>query len=281
MGVTVSHTTLAPVSLASTIIGFISFAFTIGTFLNVFWSSLQTIWGASSEIEDYLSNLKQGLLEERRHLRRVRRRLKSERKEARDSSQGHGRGRSRSGGGGGRSGTRARRNSGAGKHVHMNFDRDIQSQNSRGESASLRAMRLAIRDMIRSFRRLEHPFLKDEYQNMSSGTWSTTDPVNGKTYMNEADEEYYIDSHMQQSNRQGGEYKICGWKERWLWLRRKDGVVSLSEGLSRIETRRTAHEVDEVWMMMNDVGRDMERVVSAIEGLEDRLRRVVGVRRVD
>ena len=35
MGVTVSHSTLAPISLASTLIGFVSFAFTVGTFLTL------------------------------------------------------------------------------------------------------------------------------------------------------------------------------------------------------------------------------------------------------
>lgn len=72
MGVTVSHTALAPISMASSIIGFISFGFTLATFLNVFWSSVQTIHAAPSEIPDYLSNLKQGLLGQRQHLRKVR-----------------------------------------------------------------------------------------------------------------------------------------------------------------------------------------------------------------
>jgi hypothetical protein len=41
---------LAPISAASTIIGFISFAFTLGTFLRVFWGNIMTIMNARREI---------------------------------------------------------------------------------------------------------------------------------------------------------------------------------------------------------------------------------------
>ena len=76
MGITISHTDYAPLSLVSTILGFISFTFTLATLLKVFSSNLGTFNAAPQEVPDFLSGLKQGLLEERRHLRRVRRRLK-------------------------------------------------------------------------------------------------------------------------------------------------------------------------------------------------------------
>ncbi|KAF2119300.1 hypothetical protein BDV96DRAFT_642335 [Lophiotrema nucula] len=301
MGVTVSHSTLAPISMASTIIAFIGFGFTLGTFFNVFWKSIMTLTSAPSEIADYLSNLKQGLLEERRHLRRVKRRLKKE--ERRDAS--HVRGRSRSGGrdpgggggygGGGGSwedgagigggGRRSRRSSYNGekrgvKHQHAHFDRDLQSIDSAGEGASLRAMRVAVRDMIRKFRKIEYPFLKEEYQNQTSSSWSTTDPMTGKNYYTE-DEDYDAAPHLARTNRLGTEYKQCGFRERWLWLKRKEAVISLSEGLSRIEVRRTSHEVGEVLMMLTDIGRDLEDMTDSVASLEGRMNRVVGVRRVD
>jgi hypothetical protein len=34
------------------------------------------------------------------------------------------------------------------------------------------------------------------------------------------------------------DYKECSFKERFLWVRRKNGVVDLLEGLARVETRR-------------------------------------------
>ncbi|KAF2664085.1 hypothetical protein BT63DRAFT_100634 [Microthyrium microscopicum] len=74
MGVAISsQSQLAPISLASTIIGFISFAFTLATLLRVFWNELQTFSAAKSEIEDHLTNLKQSLYEERSTLKRARR----------------------------------------------------------------------------------------------------------------------------------------------------------------------------------------------------------------
>lgn len=176
----------------------------------------------------------------------------------------------------------------------MHFDRDVQAAQSTGEEASLESMRIAIRDMIREFRRIEYPFLKPEFQNRKSSEWSTSAPYpytpEKSTYRSpyyhgkerdEDEEEYPGSSGLQQSNRLGFEYRKCGFRERWLWLRRKNDVISLSEGLSRVEVRRTAHEVGEVLMMVGDVGRDMEDVRQSILALEGRMSRVVGIRRVD
>ena len=89
MGVAIStHSTLAPVSLASTIIGFISFAFTVGTATRVFWTEISTWSAAPSGIDDALTNLKQSLLEERYHIKRARRMLAAKRR----SRSAHGRG---------------------------------------------------------------------------------------------------------------------------------------------------------------------------------------------
>ncbi|KAI5254089.1 hypothetical protein E4T42_02627 [Aureobasidium subglaciale] len=74
MGITLStHSTLAPLSLASTIIGFVSFSFTIATLLRVFWGNITTVTHAHDEIHDYLSNLRVQLYEERESLRNLRR----------------------------------------------------------------------------------------------------------------------------------------------------------------------------------------------------------------
>lgn len=64
------------VRTASTIIGFISFSFTLATLLRVFWENVMTIWKANDEVHDLLPSLKQALYEERDHLRRVRRRCR-------------------------------------------------------------------------------------------------------------------------------------------------------------------------------------------------------------
>ncbi|PVI05661.1 hypothetical protein DM02DRAFT_683956 [Periconia macrospinosa] len=301
MGVTISHTTLSPISFASTLIGFISFAFTLATFLNVFWSSLCTIKTAPHEIKDYLSNLKQALLEERRHLRKVRKRIRSSRRNeersrsrARESHhmyymediavtgrKGPGRGRRSPRSAGGNHGDRQ------GQPHNSYFARDEQALRSRGEEESLRVARTAVRDMIRSFRTLEHPFLKPSFQNKDSTHWSTNTPLEKtpaytSSYSPHADDlEYDSDSGFGRSNRFGEEYRVCGLRERWLWLRRKQDVVSLSEMLNRVEGRRTAHELGEVLMMVQDLGRDLGDVREGLRVMEGRMSRVVEVRRVD
>ncbi|THW66799.1 hypothetical protein D6D25_01667, partial [Aureobasidium pullulans] len=74
MGVTLStQSTLSPLSLASTVIGFVSFSFTLATLLRVFWGNITTVLNAHDEIHDYMSNLRVQLYEERQSLRNLRR----------------------------------------------------------------------------------------------------------------------------------------------------------------------------------------------------------------
>ncbi|KAH4169777.1 hypothetical protein HBH92_067260 [Parastagonospora nodorum] len=250
MGITVSHTNYAPISLVSALIGFVSFAFTLGTFIKVFWSNLGTFikvfWSnlgtfaaAPQEIHDYLSSLKQGLLEERRHLRRSRRRLRNIR---RDQSHGRAAGsgcdddyaRTYSGRG-------KRRSSRARKH-QMHFDRDMQSMRSSGEEAALRVMRVTVKDLIKSFRELEQPFLKAEFQQQDSAQWSQNSPSHSS---------YYPEKHQDTEDRSDDD----------------------SPGASHCALR-----TDLVTSTGNVVSKNAGSDMHALEG---RLNRVVGVRRVE
>jgi hypothetical protein len=169
----------------------------------------------------------------------------------------------------------------------MHFDRDIQSMRSSGEDEALRVMRVTIKDLIQSFRDLERPFLKQEYQQQDSAHWSqTASPYQLEKHPNVlqyaySDEDSPAASHMHATNRSGHEYRKCGFKERWMWLRKKASVLNLSSVLSRVEVRRTAHEVGEVLSMVCNIGRDLEDMQQGMHALEGRLSRVVGVRRVD
>jgi hypothetical protein len=64
---------LAPISLVATIIGFISFSFTLAIWLQVFWDAFLTIGSAPEQVQDVLSSLRQGLYEEREYLKWKRR----------------------------------------------------------------------------------------------------------------------------------------------------------------------------------------------------------------
>jgi hypothetical protein len=71
---------LASISLASVVIGFISFSFTLAIWAHAFWDAFNTIGAAPREVQDVFSTLRQGLYEEREYLKRKRRRESSKSK---------------------------------------------------------------------------------------------------------------------------------------------------------------------------------------------------------
>ena len=60
-------------STASAAVGFISFAFTLLLWINMFWNAFSTLWAAPEEIRLYLVNIEQELYEEKDCLRKSRR----------------------------------------------------------------------------------------------------------------------------------------------------------------------------------------------------------------
>lgn len=254
MGVTISKTSeLSPISFVSTLFGFIGFALTIATFLRVTWENIQTFLGASTQISDLLGNLKQGLYEERAHLRKVRRWQRR-----RGSFQGSPRG--------GPDEKHRRRSEhwyGDG-HSYHGYYPDMKDLHD--DDQSTRVMREAVRNMIRDFRALEQPFLRDDVESRFR------DPHvrNGEGYAPSDDEEYYKT-----------EYRTTGYRERWLWLNRKGAVVDMMSQLSRLETRRIAKEVGEACLIVRGMERDFQVMDDRIWNLEQRMSRVVGLRRVE
>lgn len=71
---------LAPISYASIIVGFTSFAFTFFTFLRVFWESIQTMWSAPKEILQLLGNLRTELYGERAYFKNAIKQARSKNK---------------------------------------------------------------------------------------------------------------------------------------------------------------------------------------------------------
>ena len=70
-------TKLAPISYASSIVGFTSFAFTFFTFLRVFWETILTLWSAPRQMMAYLDNLRIEIHNERAYFKSALRRTKS------------------------------------------------------------------------------------------------------------------------------------------------------------------------------------------------------------
>lgn len=67
---------------------------------------------------------------------------------------------------------------------------------------------------------------------------------------------------------------------RWRWVRKKREAISLSESLSRVQTRRIARQTAGMSMCMNRMIGLMEEVEDKLEVVEHRLGRSSGVRRV-
>ena len=70
-------TKLAPISYASSIVGFTSFAFTFFTFVRVFWETILTLWSAPKQMMGYLDNLRIEIHNERAYFRSALRRTRS------------------------------------------------------------------------------------------------------------------------------------------------------------------------------------------------------------
>lgn len=255
MGVTLStHSTLAPISLASTIIGFISFAFTVTTWLRVFWENLHTLFEAESEIHGYLSNLRIEIWEEKASLRQLRRHNKD---------YGHS----------GRKG-KAR--------VHLRLD-----------DVTIRSMQDIVRHLTRRFKKLEAPFLEENTATgrrrptsypyaRESGSWEDDHKSGARRRghrrapegQQDLDEEYDEDWA-------NNEYCNITLAKRFVWLRRRSEAINLTEALSRLQTRRIARQVGELTVTLYEYGDMIEDIRDDMQGLTGRLNRVVGIRRVD
>ncbi|KAM0793978.1 hypothetical protein BDR22DRAFT_50505 [Usnea florida] len=70
-------TRLAPISYASSIVGFTSFAFTFFTFVRVFWETILTLWHAPKQMKAYLDNLRVEIHNERAYFKSALRRTRS------------------------------------------------------------------------------------------------------------------------------------------------------------------------------------------------------------
>ncbi|KAI4133259.1 MAG: hypothetical protein LQ338_000317 [Usnochroma carphineum] len=71
---------LPPLSYASIIVGFTSFAFTFFTFLRVFWDSIRTMWSAPKEIQVMLDNVRTELYGERAYFKNAIKQARSKNK---------------------------------------------------------------------------------------------------------------------------------------------------------------------------------------------------------
>ncbi|KAF2139995.1 uncharacterized protein K452DRAFT_289387 [Aplosporella prunicola CBS 121167] len=239
MGVTIStHSGVSPLALASTTAGFISFAFTIATFLRVTWENYATFRHAHRQIDTHLGNLKQGLYEERAHLRRAARFRRRHRPSTSTSTSTNGC-------------EASLKEAGAAERGYAgysgNHGRDGAADD---DDVTARVMRATVRNMLREFWVLEKPFLRDEDgggKRRGSSSRRDANARNGEGGQDDtaalSDEDDDDDSEEECAYHTA--YRECGLRERILWMRSKADVVLLLQRLGRLETRRIAKEVGE------------------------------------
>lgn len=248
MGVVLStHSTLAPVSLASSIIGFVSFAFTVATAVRVFWENLNTIWEAPQEVHEILTNLRIELYEEKRSLRQLRKHNKDF---------GH-------------------RHSDKGR-APLKLD-----------DLTIRSMQESVRHLIRKFRMLEKPFLAENNATGRRRRSSFSSPSYGPYASGYGDEKNARgrdrdrDKDDDDENIDPNMYCNITLGKRFVWLRHRGTAIGLMESISRVQTRRIARQVGEISVALWEYGGEVDDVREGMEDIQARLNRVVGIRRVD
>jgi hypothetical protein len=247
MGVTLStHSTLAPLSLASTIIGFVSFSFTIATLLRVFWGNISTVLNAHDEIHDYLSNLRVQLYEERQSLRNLRRHNKEWGKRRRT------------------------------KGLPL----------PRLDDLTIRSMQDTLRHLSRRFKTLERPFLDQNSvpgrrryrKSFSPNPRDTWDSEKGLR-SHERDLDKDLDEE-DDPRTQGDVFCNITLGKRILWVRQRSDALAIMEAVSRLQTRRTARQVGEIAVALYEYGDTIEGLDEGMQEIEARFSKIVGIRRV-
>ncbi|KAJ9629524.1 hypothetical protein H2203_001898 [Taxawa tesnikishii (nom. ined.)] len=273
MGVTLStHSTLAPISLASTITGFVSFAFTLATLLRVFWDNIMTLYSAPSEVHDYLTNLRTELYEERASLRALRKHHQH----------------------------RQRR-----RRTEGNNPDGLAERAWRGpelDENAVRTMQDSVKHLIRKFKQIERPFLGQggggDYEEPPPMTTRTKrrgggggggvgeaaavaaaaaarkGAARGYTTAYDSDRDDWAYGN-------APDYCNITLGKRFVWLRYRSSAIDLMQSLSRVQTRRIARQVGEVVVALHEYGNVFEDIDGDVQRLSARLNRVVGVRRVE
>ena len=284
MGVVVSTAKTSPFFLTTGIIGIVSFVFTLGTFLKVVWVNLDTLSEAPHEVSlfghivsetctdalqvhSYLTNLRTELLEEKASLKNMR---KGMRKYQRMTLKENG-----------------------GTTVGMELD-----------DVTLKTMNDTLRHMIKQFKALEQPFLEPGERGIGDASnhrkrsrrrnSSVSPPHYDHAAYSSPPEKRARSNHDRDKEQRAKEevdddaywaertqYANFTLKRRLIWLRKKTEAQSMVEALSRVQIRRIARQVGGLTMLVHEYGCGTMELNDAVRRIDERVGRVVGVRRVD
>lgn len=269
MGITISAPLpTSPFFLVTGIIGIVSFTFTLATFFKVIWTNIETMTEAPHEVHAYLTNLRQELLEEKHSIRVMRRGMKSYQRLCKRE----------------------------GREDLLGVELDEVTLKTMGDS---------IKRLIRSFKDLERPFLEDgeggisdEINNQrgnrrrnsssdpprySHGAYAS--PPEKHRSRSEYDREGDLVKDKERDDdvfwAQRTDYADFTFMRRMDWVRKKPQARELFETLSRVQTRRIARQVGGMAIGMHQYGQSTMELKDMVQRVDERVNRVVGVRRVE
>lgn len=262
MGIIISKTELSPFSTVTGIIGLLSFAFTVGTFVKVIWVNYETFVEAQHEVHGYLTNLRTELLEEKANIRVMRRLCKKN--------------------------NRAMRRQGGGNGSLYGIELD---------DVSLKTMGDTVKSLMRKFKELEAPFLEpgedgiDGHRRSSKRSRSNSPyyqhsayaPTEKRRGRSNADDD---GGRREQDDdeafwAQRIQYCKFDMRRRFAWLTRKAEAQQLFETLSRVQVRRTARQVAGMTLLMHEFGASTLHQEDMLQRIDDRMGKIVGIRRVE
>lgn len=272
MGVVVStHSATSPFFLTTGIIGVISFAFTLGTFFKVVWVNLQTLGEAPHEVHTYLTNLRTELLEEKQSLKQMKKGMKRHQ-----------------------------------KVLHKNNKADLIGLEL--DEVTIKTMSDTLRHLVRQFRDLEKPFLEPResgiadapnHRRRSRRRGSSVSPPrydhaayasppekNGRTRSRARgyqDRDQVMEEEVDEDAfwAQRTHYANYTLRRRFKWLSTKAKAQQMFETLTRLQTRRIARQIAGIAVLMHDYGNGTLELNDAVRRIDERVSRVVGVRRVE
>ncbi|KAK0278850.1 hypothetical protein LTR35_009115 [Friedmanniomyces endolithicus] len=275
MGVSISKTALSPLSLLSILIGFISFAFTVATFLRVLWANFMTLGEAQHEVHSYLTNLRTELLEEQASLKVMKKNCR--------------------------------------RHHRMLERGSVRRVDSGVEldEVTLKTMGDSVRQLIKRFKGIERPFLEPgdpgiggeaQHQHRrkrrrdNSGSVS---PYEHSAYASPpekahkrargdgearlpryADEPPVVDEEDPYWAVRT-KYADYSFRKRMRWIVTKPAAQQLFEDLTRVQTRRIARQVAGLSVLVHEYGSTSVETGEVVRRIEERMSRFVGVRRVE
>ncbi|PNS21608.1 hypothetical protein CAC42_967 [Sphaceloma murrayae] len=249
MGTVSSTVQLAPVSLGSSIIGFISFAFTFATFLRVFWQNLTTLFKAGRESKNILTTLRTELEEERSCLREIKRHQRSR---GPTSSQ------------------------------------DV-FQGPELDDVAIRSLQSTVKRLTKRFEDFERPFLanEEEFQRRKerrrrrSSRGRTARRPGDASHDYEKGTRHQPDGYESEDDKVEDLYSTISLRRRLTWLNTRSEALGMLDAVNRVQTRRIARQVGEIACMLHQYKNTLEDLRHGVAITEDRMSRVVGLRRIN